>query len=275
MQETFAGMNDDEIPPDEGPVTDPAELERLIRLGVENPALHGPMFRALLGARVWFLVPPHPELVSHSRDQADSLTWLTFKDDKGRVFAPVFASVEAAERRAERLPDPKPMMMEAPAHVVLAHMNSAKCSVRLIASTGAEILLHPKALESLLQGRLTRMKPPKRCGETMMVRPVKEEDIPRKLLQAIRVFCVQRQGAMAVYAFRSVNKETGELNMGELRLMLRLRDDAGHFYNDFRMMVSRFAPKDCELVTGAVPPDDEAGLAHIATCNPLWPILRG
>ena len=102
-------MPDDDLPPYADPGTDPEELERLMLLGAKDPALHGPMFRALLGARVWFLVPPHPELVDHERDSNDPLSWCTFKDAKGGVVAPVFASLKVAERWVDRLPDPKPM----------------------------------------------------------------------------------------------------------------------------------------------------------------------
>jgi len=57
-------MPDDELPPDEGPVTDPQELERVMLLAAGDVALHGPFFRLLIEARVWIFVPPHPELVS-------------------------------------------------------------------------------------------------------------------------------------------------------------------------------------------------------------------
>ena len=56
----------DEDPPDEGPVTDPQELERVMELAAGDVALHGPFFRLLMEARVWIFVPPHPELVSHA-----------------------------------------------------------------------------------------------------------------------------------------------------------------------------------------------------------------
>ena len=49
-------MSADDIPPDEGPVTDPAELERVMKLGADDPALQGLMFRLLLGARLWVCV---------------------------------------------------------------------------------------------------------------------------------------------------------------------------------------------------------------------------
>ena len=47
----------EEDPPDEGPVTDPQELERVMLLAMEDPALMGPLMRMLLGARLWVYVP--------------------------------------------------------------------------------------------------------------------------------------------------------------------------------------------------------------------------
>ena len=78
----------DEEPPDEGPVTDPQELERVMELAAGDVALHGPFFRLLMEARVWIFVPPHPELVSHARDQTEPITWQEYGDAEGR-FAPV------------------------------------------------------------------------------------------------------------------------------------------------------------------------------------------
>ena len=78
-------MSDDDIPPedapDEGPVTDPAELERLMKLA-DDPAMHGPMFRAMMGARVWFFIPAHPEMVSHMQDQTDLIRERLARNEK-------------------------------------------------------------------------------------------------------------------------------------------------------------------------------------------------
>jgi hypothetical protein len=53
----------DELPPEFGPAAGPVELERAMKLGSENPAYQGPMFRLLLGARLWVHLPPHPEMM--------------------------------------------------------------------------------------------------------------------------------------------------------------------------------------------------------------------
>jgi len=112
----------EEDTPNEGPVTDPQELERVMLLAAKDVALHGPFFRLLMEARVWIFVPPHPELVSHSRDQTEPLLWQEFSDAQGR-FAPVFTGDRAAEQRAENLPPPVPMMMELPARVLFGFLN--------------------------------------------------------------------------------------------------------------------------------------------------------
>ena len=51
-------MPDDDLPSGEDPGTDPAELERVMKLATKDDALHGPFFRMLMAARVWILVPP-------------------------------------------------------------------------------------------------------------------------------------------------------------------------------------------------------------------------
>jgi hypothetical protein len=112
----------DEDSPYLGPASDPQELERVMLLAAKDVALHGPFFRLLMEARVWIFVPPHPELVSHSRDQTEPLLWQEFSDAQGR-FAPVFTSDRAAEQRAENLPPPVPMMMELPARELFGFLN--------------------------------------------------------------------------------------------------------------------------------------------------------
>ena len=55
----------EENTPDEGPVTDPQELERVMLLALKDPGLMGPVMRLLLEARLWVYVPPHPELAGN------------------------------------------------------------------------------------------------------------------------------------------------------------------------------------------------------------------
>lgn len=267
-------MPADDLPPDVDPGTDPEELERLMLLGAKDPALHGPMFRALLGARVWCFIPPHPEMVDHERAANDPLTWVCFRDEQG-LFAPVFASEKAAERRAEKMLPRPPMMLEIPARVLLAHIQAAGNTVLLIASNGAQIRIPPEALASLLKGSFTEAGTGEMETRQMTLHPIAAEDFPREWETAIREFCTQRQGAMAVYAFHPRGGEHGRVQWTETHLILRLRDDAGHFFDDFEMMMERLVPEGCKLRVGAVVPEDAASMEFLARCTPVWPVLPG
>jgi hypothetical protein len=109
----------------------------------------------------------------------------------------------------------------------------------------------------------------------MLLRAVPPEKVPAKLRQAIRVFCTQRKGAIAVYVFHPRSPETNEVDELDLRIFVRLRDQPGHFYNDFRLMVSRAAPQSCRVSVGITQEDDEKGMAYIQSCTPVWPVMPG
>lgn len=269
-------MSDDEDSPEdfagEPPEYDPAELERLLRLSAENPAAHGPMFRVLMQARVWFFVPPHPELVSHMREETEPLTWCSFSDENG-TFVPVFTSLRAAEDRAAMLQGNEPMLVEIPARVLFAHLNTVKSTVLVISSNGGTIRLPPEALEDLVKGKLTGTNPGGGVREKMTLVPVNPEALPARLLESIREFCVQRQGAISVHVFHPKEEASGALNDRELRIVVRLRDNAGHFYNDFCLMVEQRTPKDYQRMVGAAEPDNAEGMEFLARCTPVWPVV--
>ena len=107
----------DEDSPEEGPVTDPQELERVMLLALKDPGLMGPLMRMLLEARLWAYVPPHPELVGHSRDQTEPFTWQEYEDAEGR-FAPVFLTAQRAV----------PVITQAPSGLRLSPARSHRAS---------------------------------------------------------------------------------------------------------------------------------------------------
>ena len=262
----------DELPPDVDPGTDPEELERVMLLAAKDVALHGPFFRLLMEARVWIFVPPHPELVSHARDQTDPITWQEYGDAQGK-FAPVFTSAPAAEQRAEQLPPPVPMMMELPARVLFAHLHSAGSTALLCASHGATFRLPPEVLGSLFRGEWTEAQPDRTPGEKVRLRAVPPEEVPAELREAIREFCTQRQGAIQVNVFHPIDPEKETYNPHDLRVFVRLRDQSGHFYNDFRLLAARVTPKPYEVSIGVANGDDEEGMAFIQRCPPVWPVI--
>ena len=270
-------MSDDAFPPesvpDEGPVTNPAELERLMKLSVGNPAMQGPMFRALLEARLWVPVPPHPELEGLHERRADApLTMTGYKDAEG-TFIPVFTTHKAAEQKLSKLDGPMPMVAEMPARVLVAHLHAAGTTVRVYAGNNVFITLQPDSVEALAKGEFTESSPEDGEAQKTSLMPLAAEQVPSKLRQAIRVFCVQRQGAMAVYAFNLLDDATGAVDELDIRIIVRLRDNAGHFYNDFQILVEKSVSKPYSVLVGAAQSEDTAGMEFLARCTPLWPVV--
>ena len=56
-------------------------------------------------------------------------------------------------------------------------------------------------------------------------------------------------------------------------MFVRLRDEPGHFYNDFRLMASRVTPKPYEVSIGAAREGDAEGMAFMLRCPPVWPVM--
>jgi len=276
-------MTDDELPPDEGPVTDPAELERVMVLAAKNPALMGPVMRMLLGARLCVFVPPHPELAGeHVMDVRDGLTWNTYRDEKGD-FAAVFTSPRAAEdekRASLRDQKEQPAILELPARVLFHFLNNGRTTARVMAHNGATIRLDPDGIRALMEGGFTEQQPPPPrkpgTGEHMILVPVHPDNVPTKLRQAIRVFCVQRQGAVAVYVCHPQDEATGAVDDKDLRVLLRLRDNPGYFYNDFQIMVHKNTAKPYKVLLG-VPSAaqwEEPQMEFLRKATPVWPLVR-
>jgi hypothetical protein len=266
-------MSADNIPPDDEPVTDPEELERVMKLGVGNPALQGLMFRLLLGAKLWVPIPAHPEMEGeHLLDTSVGFTWCAYADEEG-AFVPVFTTERMADETVGKLAQPTPMIAEVPARVLLGMFKGNEMNVRVIGSNGTRIVLKPEAIVSLLNGGLTDRSPHDGSREKIMMHPLPAEQVPFELREAIRAFCTQRQGAMAVYAFHPMDEATGAVDELDLRFVVRLRDNPGHFFNDFSLVVSQVAPKGCKVAVAAARLDDEEGMAFFQRCTPLWPVV--
>jgi hypothetical protein len=266
-------MSADDIPPGEEPGTDPDELERVMKLGVGNPAWQGLMFRLLLGARLWVPIPAHPEMVGeHLLDTSAGFTWCAYTDDEG-TFLQVFTTECMANDTLGKLAQPTPMIAEIPARVLLGMFKDSEMNVRVIASNGTRIVLKPEAIRSLLSGKLTENRGDSGVRQKLTMHPLPADQVPSELREAIRVFCAQRQGAMAVYAFHPIAEETGAVDERDLRFVVRLRDNPGHFFNDFSLMVSRVAPKGLKVAVAAARLDDEEGMAFFQRCMPLWPVV--
>ena len=267
-------MSEDPQMPEDPSVSDPKELDRLMKMAVEDPSLQGPMFRVLLAARLWVPVPPHPELEGDHEMPADApLAMTSYKDAKG-TFIPVFTTLEAAEEKLAKLEGPMPMVAELPARVLVAHLRAAGSQVRVYAGNAVYITLRPDGVELLAKGEFTESHPNTGEAEKTSLMPLAAEQVPSKLRQAIRVFCVQRQGAIAVYAFNLMDDATGAVDELDIRIIVRLRDNAGHFYNDFQHVVQKTPHAPYNVLVGAIEVEDTAGMAFLDRCTPLWPIMK-
>lgn len=263
-------MSDEEFP-DSEPATDPAELERVMKLA-ENPAYQGLMFRLLLGARLWIPIPAHPEMVGeHLMDVTGGFSWCAYKDHEGE-FTPAFTT-EAIARETMQQVRPEPMIAEIGARTLFSILRDKPMKVRIIASNRTRLVMDPEALDPLLDGSFTENTGKKGAAQKTMLQPLAPEDVPPQLRQAIRAFCTQRQGAMAVYAFHPIDEETKAIDRNDLRFIVRLRDHSGDFYNDFSLMVARLKPEDCQVLTAAASLEDEEGMEFLQRCTPLWPVL--
>jgi hypothetical protein len=211
-------------------------------------------------------------LGDHLLDSSVGFTWCAYADGEGS-FVPLFTTERMADETLGKLANPTPMIAEMQARMLLGMFKGKDIKVRIIASNQTRIVLEPKAVDSLLEGDFTENRGDKGLREKKMLHPLAAEQVPAGLRDAIRSFCAQRQGAMAVYAFHPTDETTGSVNERDLRFVVRLRDNPGAFFNDFSLMVARMAPKGREVYVGAAHPDDKEGLAFFQRCTPLWPVV--
>lgn len=253
-----------------------------MKLALQDQGLLGPLMRLLLEARLWVYVPPHPELEGeHTMKVSDGFTWNTYRDEQGD-FAAVFTSLRAAqeELRTSLRNQKKPAIVELPARVLFGFLNNGRTTVRIMAHNEAVIRLDPDGVRQALEGGFTADVPPSAgSGECEIMRlvPVDPEDMPLKLRQAIRVFCTQRQGAIAVYVCHSPDKATGEMNDLVFYVLLRLRDNAGYFYNDFQIMAHKNTPNPYEIFLGVPSAEkwEEPDMEFLREATPVWPVMHG
>ena len=250
------------------------ELERLIKLAVEDPSLQGKMFRKLMEAELCIYVPAHPELVGeHTRNVDDGFIWCTYGDAQG-PFAAVFTSEAAARYDLRNVPEPKPMIGALPADVLFGFLNDGHTTVRVMAAGGGTIRLQPEAVASLVKGELTHSRPDGSEKEQVTLMPVPEEKIPMKLKQAIRVFCAKRRVPIGVYVFHQRDPVTGLYPCDDLRVILWLRSADNDFYNDFCLMAEKLTPSRFSFYCAVVTSEEADSVAFLQPYKPLWPILK-
>jgi hypothetical protein len=249
------------------------DLERLIRKAADDPALHGRMWRLLWESELFTFIPDHPEMRGEiPLENGDEFTFSVYEHAEGQFIA-VFTSEAAAEWAGEQIPEPKPAIASMPAEALFKIANNGEFSVRVNHGRHATLTLQPEGVAKLVGGDFTHYQPSKSIRQKVTLHHVPADEVPSKLRQGIRVFCVQRPLALGVYAFHPVDKQTGKVDEGELRLMIWLRAEKGDLYNDFRLMVDKLKPPHLRVTCGASTSEDAAAVKFLQGRTPLWPVV--
>jgi hypothetical protein len=125
-------------------------------------------------------------------DASGGFSWVVYSDHEGD-FAPVFTTEETARKRHKNV-QPEPMIAEVEARVLFSMLKDKPVKVRVIASNQTRLVMDPASLGPLLEGKLTENTGKGGATEKTTLHPLAAEQVPMKLRQAIRVFCLQRQG---------------------------------------------------------------------------------
>ena len=252
-------------------------LERQLPKMAADPALHGQMFRMLWEAELTILIPDHPEVRGEMQvGNGDTLTFMTYQDSEGR-FIPVFTSEAAADYAIQKLfPKPWPGKATTAAKVIFRTLNNG-INTRVVINPGLStfLTLPPDGIASLVTGEFTRKKAGDGEKKSARYRPLPAERLPEKLCQGIRDFCDQRRVPIGVYVFNPFDPEMGDIDVSEIHILLWLRHENGDFFNDFSLMIGRLTPDHLTIEIGVITPDNEAGIAYLKTCTPLWPVMPG
>jgi len=260
------------LPPEPPPQND---FERLLAKMQNDPTVHGRALRALMALDLHALAAGHPEMVGeHELTKHSVPQFFNFTVDAEGPFVAVFSSEAVLDWILPQIPmkgEVGVVTMEAQA--LLSLLNDGKHTARVNFGMPISLKLLPEAIRELVSGELTHRRP-EPGGEKTQLFPVDVESLPAELLAAVRKFCDQRNVPLAVYAFLPAKADANEPDPRELRFVLWLRSVDNDFFNDFGLMVGRLMPAGLESAVGVVMPDDEAGMAFLQRCKPIWPVTE-
>lgn len=270
-------MNDDPTPqwrPEPSPSN---AVERLLEQGATDPSVHGRLLRALWKAEVHALIAYEP-------GQADGMMalengspmppFMKVQDDTG-IFVPVFTSEAVAEyciNKNSRNNGPS-AIASMPGEVFFICMKQLQADVVLNPGMTHRMLLKKGAVEAMVSGELRHSRPSHGEGESNYLIGVECESLPENFREGLRRFCDTTPVPIAVYLFVQGDPETHAPDMGQWRLILRLRGEENDFYNDFGLLAEKLLPKGVELNIGVITGDDEQALEFLQHHTPLWPVL--
>jgi hypothetical protein len=248
------------------------DLEWLMQSAAQDPAQHGKLFRTLMASELFTYIPDHPEMHgNHELKNGDQFNFIEHHHADG-PYVLVATSDEAADYLARNAPEPKPAVAAMPAEVLFKTFNDGKHWVRVNYGMKASFSFPPESVADLVNGDLTHSRPYEGEKERLTLGHWPAHEIPAKLRQAIRVFCVKRQGAKAIYAFHRLGPDGQPIDPHELFLMVVLRGNDPAFYNDLKLTARNSGPKWLSVAFSGVTDDAPDAIAFLQGRTPLWPV---
>ncbi len=269
---------DGELAPQWRPEPEPQNaLERLLQKAATDPAMHGRMMRALWDAELHTLIEYHPELAGSTMmlGNGSPMPRFVHVQDGTDTFIPVFSSEAVADYCiAKHSKDQGPKAVASmPGEAFFIMMGQLKHDVILNAGMTHRLLLKPEAIADLVSGEMRHSRPSHGHEEAATLRSVELDSLPPDFRDGIRRFCDHTPVPIAVYFFVLVDPATGQADLKQWRLILRLRSEDNDFYNDLSLLAGRLLPPGIELAIGVVT-DDEHALDFLSKNTPLWPVIE-
>ena len=248
-------------------------LERVLHKAVQDPALHGKMFRLILDSELILIVPADQPLLKQGADRftAENPLQVSRFADAGGPFCPVFTSLTAADRKISLLPNRKEFKaVGISARAALQLVYDGETPVRLISQGPAQFFLPPEAIKALLDGDLTEADPNEREQRRTTLTEIDATSLPPRLLDGIRKFCDTRPVPLGIYAFAAQLPDSEEWDYKTIHFFLWLRETDRSFYNDFQLMAQSLG-QGFDVTVNVTSPES---LDFITSTTPLWPIIE-
>lgn len=249
------------------------DLERFLRKAVEEPALHGKMWRMLWESELYMLIPDHPEMHGeHPLRNGDEFVFATYPHPQGEFIA-VFTSDAAAEWAGEQIPGKKPAIAAMPAEALFKIANNGEMWVRVNHGMSGTVTLEPDGVAALVRGEFTRLRPGGGPSEVLTLVDALAVELPALLVDAVRRFCDERREALGVYAFFVGSDTSSAIDFNDLRLVVWLRAADTDFYNDLAVMVGKVTPAWLRATCSGVTSDRTETVEFLQGRTPLWPVV--
>lgn len=229
------------------------------------------MYRLLWESELFVFVPDHPEIHGEfPLENGDEFVFCIYPHKEGPFMA-VFTSEAAADWAGEQIPPPAPALAGIRGEALFRMAEKAGMWVRVNHGMRAGIIQEPKGVAAMVRGDWTELRrggP----GDGPTLVEASAEELPAELLDAVQGFCEDRNGALAVYGFFSVEDTSVEIHFNNLILVVCLREGADAFYSDFVAMVGQRATDGLAVSCDKLTPDQAKIVRYLRKHTPLWPV---